>query len=190
MQRNFLNVPIMFLSSDTVVTVATRNGHSASRPHAPASLQSCVCSLEMEAHFLINNEAQYKFLKLSLDSFIAYQMCSFVLAGAHFTTEIRNFLTVCSAYHSESTFLSQKNRKSQCPLFDSVGIAVISNRTQMCSRVLFNGISLFIPFATIIKLFFIVIISAKLCIYHGRTRVLEQFFLTVYFLWLGLCMCC
>ena len=43
----------------------------------------------------------------------------------------------------------------------------------MCSRVLFNDISLFIPFATVIKLFFIVIISAKLCIYHGRTPVLE-----------------
>lgn len=89
-----------------------------------------VCSSEVQV-ILTNNEAYYKCIRLNLDYLIVYKIIS---QQAHFTTEIRNILTVCSAYHSESTFLSYSSRKFQCPLFDSVGYSC--GRAQMCSRVL------------------------------------------------------
>lgn len=91
MQRDFLNVLIMFSPSYTSV-VSTKYERALCVTIPQASFMQLICSSKVQV-ILTNSDTYYRWIRR-------------ISQQTHFTTEIRNILTVCSAYHSESTFLS------------------------------------------------------------------------------------
>lgn len=115
--------------------------------------------------FLINNEVCYTCIRLNLDNLIAYKM---TCQQAHLTTESDLFWqSVLHTILSPPSFLSTAVVGFTVPCLTRWDVAVVGHRysVQSCE----GHFTAHSP-CHHYEAFLCKIISAKLCIYHGRTQ--------------------